>query len=129
MGLLDELDRLKRAQEDGEIRLKSIQAAVEQIDKEIAILAPRKLELERNIEFNKKSDAAPIIHEYRKTKSELSKVTARLILIRSDYAKAKQACKDVEEILTKFRKDHADLLKTSENNVLRVIFGADRGKR
>lgn len=125
---LDELDKLNRAIADAEIRLKSIQSAVENIDKEIAVLSPRKMELEQSIEFRKQSNAIPIAQEYKKTKSELSKVTARLILISADQKKAIQACKDIEQIIEKFKKDQYELIKTSDDNVLQ-LFGAKRGKK
>jgi len=126
---MEELDKLDRAIKDAEIRLKSIEANVEQIDKEINALRPRKLELERNIEFHKKSGTIPIAHEYKKTKSELSKITARLILISSDHKKANQALEDVQKIIKKFKYDHTELLKTNNNNVLWGLFGVNRGKK
>lgn len=129
MSKIDELDKLDRAIKDAEIRLKSIQTNVEQIGKEISILDPRKNELEQNIEFHKKGDAAPIIGEYRKAKAELSKVKARLILINADFKRATQACQDIEEIIEKFKRDYEDLIKTSENNVLKVLFGGPNGKK
>ena len=125
---MDELDKIKKAIDDAQIRFKSIESAIEQIDKEIAILAPRKLELETNIEFHKKENTIPIVNEHRKTKAELSKTTARLILIMSDRRKAAQVCSDVQNIIEKMKKDHAELLRNSENNVLRGRFGAKRGK-
>lgn len=129
MNKIEELDKLDRAIKDADVRLKSIQANIEQIDKEIAVLSPRKSELEQNIEFHKREGTIPLAHEYKKAKSELSKVTARLIFIKSDHSKAHEACKQIEEIMEKFRKDHNELLKTSENNILRVIFGGKRGKK
>ena len=125
---LEQLDKLTKAIQDCEIRLKSVENAVEQIDKEINILSPRQTELEQNIEFHKKATTIPLAHEYKKAKNELSKTKARLILIRHDKKKSVQACKDIEEIIEKFKKDHADLVKTSENNVLSPNFGGKRGK-
>ena len=128
MNRIEELDKLDRAIKDADIKLKSIQNNIEQIDKEIAVLAPRKLELEKNIEFHKRSSTIPIAHEYKKTKAELSKVTARMIFIGAEYGKSVKACRQIEEIIDKFKRDHYELLKTNENNVLRVIFGGKRGK-
>ncbi len=129
MSKIEELDKLERAIKDSEIRLKSIQSAIEQIDKEIAALTPHKRELEENLEFHKKGDAPPLLHEHRKTKTELVKTKNRLSSITNDRKKANDACKQIEDILEKFKKDHAELLKTSENNVLRVMFGGRRGKK
>jgi chromosome segregation ATPase len=125
---IEELDKLDKAIKDAEIRLKSVQANVEMIDKEISVLEPRQKELEQNIEFHKKSGTVPIAYEYKKTKSELSKIKARLILIVFDRKKSIQACGTIEDVINKFKRDHMELLKTSENNVLRVLFGGYRGK-
>lgn len=125
----EELDKLDRAAADAEIRLKSIQLNIEQIDKEIAVLNPRKDELEQSIEFHKRTGTIPIAHEYKKAKTEFSKTKARLILITSDRKKADDACKQIEKIIEKLKRDHMELLRTNENNVLRVLFGAGRGKK
>jgi hypothetical protein len=126
---IEELDKLDKAIKDGDIRLKSIQSNIELIDKEISVLGPRKSELEQNIEFHKKEGTIPIAHEYGKAKNELAKVKARLVLITSDQKKAIQAVKDIQLIMEKFKKDYYELLRTSDNNVLRVLFGVDRGKK
>jgi hypothetical protein len=126
---IEENDKLSRAIADCEIKLKSIQANIEQIDKEINALTPRKAELEQNIEFHKKASTVPIIKEHRNTKSELSKIKARLILITSDRKKSLDACKQIEEIIEKLKRDQAALLQTNENNVVRGLFGAKRGKK
>jgi len=129
MSKIEELDKLDKAIKDADIRLKSIQAAIEGIDKEISVLAPRKSELEKNLEFHKKSGTVPLAHEYKKSKAEFTKIKVRLNLITSDRLKAIDACKQVEEIIDKFKRDHMELLRTSEDNVLRVLFGARRGKK
>lgn len=129
MNKIEELDKLSRALADAQIRLKSIQTHVEQIDKEISVLSPRKLELEQNIEFHKKPRSVPLAQEYRKAKTELIKVKNRLALIISDRIKAIQACDDVTTIIDKFKRDHQKLLETSENNIVKGIFGGKRGKR
>jgi chromosome segregation ATPase len=125
----DELDKLDKAIKNAEISLKSIKTTIEQLGKEIAILAPRKNELEQNLEFHKKAEIVPIAHEYKKAKSELSKTKNRLAMITSDQKKAMEACKDIEEIIAKFRSDYIKLIKTSENNILTPNFGGSRGKR
>lgn len=129
MNKMEELDKLDRAIKDADIRLKSIQANIEKIDKEISVLSPRKLELEQNIEFHKKAGTIPIAHEYKSAKAELSKTTARLILITADRKKSKEACEQIENIIEKFKKDHEDLSLIGQNNVLRILFGAKRGKK
>jgi hypothetical protein len=126
---IEELDKLDRAIKEAEINLKSVQQNTEQMAKEIAALSPRKLELEQNIEFHKKSDTIPIIHEHRKAKAELSKTTARLILIRADHKRASEACKDIEFIIQKLKKDQEALLRISDDNVLRPTFGGNNGKK
>jgi predicted nucleic acid-binding Zn-ribbon protein len=123
-----ELDKLTKAIADAEIHLKSIQMNIEGVDKEIAVLSPRKTELEQNLSFHKQANTVPIAHEYKKAKTELAQVKTRLNAITSDRTKAIQACTDIELIIDKFKRNHYELLKTSENNILRVIFGGKRGK-
>ena len=101
MSKIEELDKLERAIRDSEISLKSIQSKIEEMDKEIAVLSPRKTELEQNLEFHKKANTVPIAHEYKKAKTELSKTKARLILITADRKKAYLASQDVEIIIEK----------------------------
>lgn len=129
MSKIEELDKLDRAIKDAEVNLKSIQTKTELMAKEIAVLGPRKNELEQNIQFHKRAGSIPIAHEYRKSKQELTKVKGRLTLITLDHSKALQAIKDVEQIIEKFKRDYDSLSKTSENNVLQGSFGDKRGKK
>lgn len=127
MGFIEEKDKLERALGDAEISLKSILLNIEKIDSEIATLVQRKNELIQNIEFHKKEETIPLVQEHRKAKEELSRVTARLILLSGDRNKSHSAIKTTEIIIEKFKKDHMELLKSSENNILRPNFGARRG--
>ena len=129
MSKVDDIDRIFRAIKDAEIRLGSISSSIEQIDKEIAILTPRKNELEQNLEFHKKQNTVPLVQEHRKSKNELSKTIARLILITADHKRAVQACADTKSIIENLKKDHDELLRNSENNVLKGLFGVMRGKK
>jgi chromosome segregation ATPase len=126
---IEELDKLDKILKDSEIRLKSIQSSIEQNSKEISTLSLKKNELEQNIEFHKKDGTIPIANEYKKSKIELSKTKARLILINSDLKKAQQVLKNTEMSIEKVKKDYEELSKVNENNVLRVLFGGDRGKK
>lgn len=128
MNKVEKLDQLDRAIKDCEIKLKSVQTNIENIDKEISVLSPRKAELEQNIRFHKKEGTVSIAHEFKKVRGELSKTKARLILITADRKKAIVAYQQIQDIVDKFKNDHMALLKTSENNVLRVLFGGNHGK-
>lgn len=129
MSKIDELDKIYRAIKNSEISLKAIQDNIEVISKEIESLSPRQKELEKNIEFHKKSGTVPLAHEYKKAKTELSKIKARLILINFDQKKSIEACQTIETVIEKLKREHMELEKTGENNVLRVLFGGFRGKK
>jgi chromosome segregation ATPase len=129
MSKLIQLDQLDRAIKDAEFRLKSVQDNIEKIYKEINTLEPRKTELENNLKFHKQSNTIPLAHEYRKAKIELNQVKSRLNLINLDQKRAIQACIDIEAIIEKFKRDRDQLLKTSDNNILRPRFGSTRGKK
>ena len=124
----EELDKIDRTIKDLEIRLSAIKNSVGQIEKELSVLNPKKLELEQNIRFQKKMGTVPIAHEYKKAKAELSRNTARLILIASEQAKATAVVKQIEQMIDKLRKDYYNLVVDSQNNVIQVKFGGDRGK-
>ena len=128
MSKIEQLDKLSKAIADADIRLKSIQMNIEKIQAEVSVLSPKKTELKQNIEFHKKEGTIPLAHEFKKARAELSKTTARLILLMSDLKKSQEACQQIAEIIEKFKNDHEALLKTSENNVLRPKFGANRGQ-
>ena len=128
MSKIEQLDKLSKAIADADIRLKSIQMNIEKIQAEVSVLSPKKNELKQNIDFHKKEGTIPLAHEFKKARAELSKTTARLILLTSDLKKSQEACQQIAEIIEKFKNDHAALLKTSENNVLRPKFGANHGQ-
>ena len=129
MGLINELDKLTRALKDADISLFSVKARIEQLDKEIAVLVPRKNELEQNIEFLKKQDTIPLAQEFRKSKAELAKTVSRLSIIVSERVRVFQASLDIEAAIARFKRDHAQLIIGSENNILKIDFGGKRGKR
>ena len=128
MNRTEELDKIDRTIKDLEIRLGAIKNSVGQIEKELSVLKPKKLELEQNIRFQKKDGTVPIAHEYKKAKAELARTIARLILIGAEYKKAVDVIVKVEEMIDKNRKDYYNLIVDSQNNVLQGSFGGNRGK-
>lgn len=129
MNNIEQIDKLDKAIKDAEIRLKSIEANIQNIDNEINALSPRLSKLEKNLEFHKRQGTVPVAHEYKKTKTELTKTKNRLGFIQSDRTKCDQACKDINQIIEKFKKDKTELLKNSNNNVLSAKFGGKRGQK
>lgn len=129
MNNIEQIDRLDKAIKDAEMRLKSIESNITNIDNEIKALSPRLSELESNLEFHKRQGTVPKAHEYKKTKTELVKIKHRLNLINSDRTKCDQACKDINQIIEKFKNDRLELLKHSNNNVLSAKFGGKRGQK
>lgn len=129
MNKVEELDKLDKAIKNAEITQRSIQNSIDILYKEINMLSQQKIELEQNLEFHKSAGIVPIAHEYGKSKKELAKITNRLDLITIDHKKSVQGLNHVQEIITKFKSDYAELLASNENNVVRALFGAKRGKK
>lgn len=127
MGNLQEIDKLDRAVKDAEIRLKSIRHNLEKIDHEITVLEPLQRELEENIEFLKKTGTIPMAQEFKKTKQELAKTKARLVLLLADRPKVSGACDEIERIIQKFRKDIQDLILSDDKKVLKFKRGNKNG--
>ena len=125
----EELNKLDEAIKNAELSQKSIQNNIEQLSKEINALNSLKFDLEQNLQFHKRVGVIPIAHEYGKTKSELIKVVNRLHTILLEHKKSVKALNDVKEIIEKFKRDYAELAYSKENNVVRALFGARRGKK
>lgn len=125
----EELDKLDKAIKDAETSQKSIQTNIDELTKEINTLETQKTELEENLEFHRRDGIIPIAHEYGKSKRELTKIINRLTLITGDRQKSVRALNDVQEILIKFKRDQIRLLNSNEDNVVRALFGAKRGKK
>ena len=129
MNRSEELEKLDKAIKDAEISQKSIQDNIDIIHKEINTLNKLKNELEQNLEFHKRVGIIPIAHEYGRSKKELTKVINRLAIIGLDYKKFVHGLNQVQDIIIKFKRDYAELLGSNDNNVIRALFGARRGKK
>lgn len=129
MNRAEELDKTDKAIKDAEKTSQSIRTNIDNISKEIAILTQQKAELQENLEFHKRAGIIPIAHEYGKTKKELTKVVNRLNLIISDHTKAVHGLDSTQEIIVKLKRDYMRLLNSNEDNVVRGLFGAKRGKK
>jgi chromosome segregation ATPase len=129
MSQAEELDKIERALKDAELKIKSVEANLEKLDNEVETLTPLKSELHKNIEFHKKDGIIPLAHEYRKTRSELSKTTARLILLNSERSKTAEALRTIQEVIEKLKSEQVKVLNAYETNVLSVIFGGRRRKK
>jgi len=125
----EQLDQLDKTIKNAELSLKSIQNNIDQLLKEINILNPQKIELEHNLQFHKRVGVIPIAHEYGKSKRALTQITNRLNLITTDHTNCVQAFNHVQEIIQKFKKEYRELLFSKEDNVIRALFGAKRGKK
>lgn len=125
----EELDQLDKAIKDAEKSQKSIQDNIDQLSKEISTLTLHKTDLEENLEFHKRVGIIPIAHEYGKSKKELTKTTNRLTLITEDRKKSIQGLNDTKEIIARYKRDYIRLLNSNEDNVVRALFGANRGKK
>ena len=123
-----QIDQLDRAIRDSDIRLYSVKSNIDNISKEVEGLSIRKNELEQNLDFLKQEDTIPLAQVYKKVKSELAKINSRLNIITSDRAKAQNAATEIEYIIAKLKRDHAALIISSENNILKGNFGGRRGK-
>jgi hypothetical protein len=124
-----DLLELEKCIKESELTYKSIQTNIDQQIKEIHTLTKQRVLLEGNLEFHKRAGIIPIAHEYGKTKKELTKVINRLTLVTDDHKKAVKGLSNLCEIIDKFKRDHAELSNSNDNNVVRALFGARRGKK
>lgn len=123
VGKAQELDKIDRAIKDAEIRLRTIKANVDLLDREINILSPLEAVLEENLGFLKQKDVIAIATEFKKAKDDLAKTKNKILQLSNDRDRSKKAYQETERDLAKSKSEFEKLQKFGENNVLQGKFG------
>jgi chromosome segregation ATPase len=126
MGKQEELAKLDRAIKDCEARLKTFEANVNTIKKEISILETAENQLEENIGYLKKNKTVALAIEYKKAKEDLKKTKVRILQLKSDAAINERVYKDTQDVLNKNKEMYDKFAKQNDNNVVQGKFGRKR---
>lgn len=123
MGKTEELARLDRAIKDCELRLRTSEANINTLKKEVDFLLNLENQLDANIAYLKKIKVIALAKEYKEAKEDLKKTKIRILQLKSNLAINEKAYKDIENILGKNKESYDKLGKQNENNVVHGKFG------
>ncbi|HXN74868.1 MAG TPA: hypothetical protein VN855_00055 [Candidatus Acidoferrum sp.] len=122
MGKTEDLAKIDRTIKEAELRLKTVQASISALDKEIANVVALESALSANVKCLKTKRVIAIAQEYRNAKEELKRARTRLIVLGNDREHYCKAQKDAETFLKQTKKDYEKM--KNENNVIKF-----RGKK
>jgi hypothetical protein len=122
VNILMELEKADRLVKDADVKLRTINTALEGVNREIQQLVAVEVQLEENLQFLKKKNIIALAQEYKKGKEDLMKTKNRLSMLRIDHSNISRAQVDCEAYLQKAKQSYAKLLK-GDNNVVRGKFG------
>ncbi len=125
MSNTDDLNRAAQALLEADIRLRTIKAQVEGLDREIALLTGIELELEDNIRFLKRSKSVTIASEYKKSLDQLKRTLQKKSFLAIDRSNMIKSLNYAEMILAKMQDAHMvamDAINNPQNNVIKVDF-------
>jgi small-conductance mechanosensitive channel len=126
VGKTEELAKFDRAMKDCEVRLRTFEANINTLKKEIDFLISLEKQLSENIAYLKKIKVIALAKEYKDAREDLKKTKTRILQLKSDLTINEKAYKDVESFLEKNRVSYDKLTKQSDNNVVQGKFGRKR---
>jgi predicted nucleic acid-binding Zn-ribbon protein len=121
-----ELEKLDRAIKDGTIRLSTIKANMDLLDREIEKLLEVEQALEENLHCLKSPTITPIASEYKKAKDDLKKTKVRLFTARIERSDFQKAYDGMTWQIQKWSTDMENIKKIGENNVVHANFGSKK---
>lgn len=114
----EDLVKLDQVIKDAEKRIKTIQANIDALNKELNTLATFEKTLEENIRCLKKNQIIAIAQEFKKTKEELKKTRSRVIMLTNDKEHYIRSSKEVHSLIKKTKEDIQRMEKIGDSNVL-----------
>jgi chromosome segregation ATPase len=122
MGKTDELEKAATTITDSEKRLAHVQHEVYNLDQEIRHLETMVEMLQANIKCLKKNRIIAMAREFKKAKNDLETANNRVNLLKKDRDAANKAIKHTELFIRRAKENHARLLRSFDNNVVRGNF-------
>lgn len=123
MSTIKDLETADRMVKDAEIRFKTYKTQLENLEREVAHLTFADARLSRNIAYLKKRGIIASASEYRKIKTELEQIKAKLSVLKIDRDVCSEYYLNSEQELYHAKEHYARTLKSLGNNVIRGNFG------
>lgn len=130
--LQDAVNRASHALLEADIRLRTINAQIHQIDKEIAILIAVEANLEENVRVMKRKRIIVMVNEFRKAKTDLNTARVRQAFLRMDRENVLKVEKHAHTIYNKAKEGYDNAyqrLHAPPNNIIYVDFGRKDGQQ
>ena len=127
MGKTEDIAKLDRTVKDTEIRITTVLANVDALVKEINTLYNKEQELEENVKCLKKNRIIAIAQEFKKSKEELERIRARIIMLNNDKEHFLKSSENMRTFLQDTQKQLEKLQNNSDNNVLQFNRGNRNG--
>jgi len=118
MGKAEDLTKIDRSIKDTEIRINTVQASVDAIEKEMLNLSTLEKAVEENLKCLKERKIIAIAQEYKKAKEEVKRIQIKIIALRNDKEHYGKMIKDMQLFLKQARREYERLEKYNDNNVL-----------
>lgn len=127
MSKLDDLTKIDRTIKDCDLRLKTIKANMEALEREIDSLSTKEIQISENLQFLKSKNVkgAIIALEFKDIKVELSRIKHMLSVRKNEMENYRKAFRDTEDLLTASALEYAAL--NNQNNVIQGKFGKKDG--
>ena len=127
MGKTEDIAKLDRTVKDTEIRITTVLANVDALVKEINTLYNKEQELEENVKCLKKNRIIAIAQEFKKSKEELERIRARIIMLNNDKEHFLKSSENMRTFIQDTQKQLEKLQNSSDNNVLQFNRGNRNG--
>lgn len=127
MSHTEDLKKLDRTIKDAEIRIRTLQASIDAIDKELLNTVALKKTLEENVKCLKTNKVIAIATEYKKVKEELRRIKFRMEALGHDRNNFCSILRDTEALLKKAAKDLQKIKTGGDANVLQFKPGKKDG--
>lgn len=122
MDILSELEKAGIRIKDTQNGLEAIDSSLQSLEKEVAILTNLESTLTENMFFLTRRKTIAVASEFKKIREDLIKTSNRLAFLRIDREHHVKAKIQLEAILARFQDTFDNLVKISDNNVVRVDF-------
>jgi chromosome segregation ATPase len=114
----EELSKLDNAIKEAEVRMRTINASLDALDKEITILCDLEKTLKENVKCLKEKRVVAIAKEFRKAKDDLKRTQIKITSLKNDREHFSKANKEMDAFLKQTKRDIDRLKESLENNVL-----------
>lgn len=118
MAKSEEIERLEKSIRDAYTKIVTVFSNIEAISREIELLANKEKELEENIKCLKKEKVVAVAQEFKKSKQDLKKISAKMSILDSDKKHFLKVSETIQDFIEKCKKELEKIQNLNKDNVL-----------